>query len=404
MFDCNEKKENETSTLSAPGQIPLSPAPPPRKKKIRQILSALGIGALLCFATGDFTNWQIHGNTVAQSPPAAVSMANRTRQQVIARARASVVWIYGQDCQKEGVVGTGSGAILDQRGYIVTNFHVVNRAFDYHVKLFDDSPWQPAQLVGVDPLDDLAVLKINTSKRLFVMPIGNSSQLQVGNSVLAIGNPDLAPQTATGGMVSALGRIENESVNGQSVPLIDMVQTDAAINPGNSGGALVNMQGELVGVPTLRKESVFTLLGFAVPSNRVRFVVPQLINYHRLIHSGHASIGVTAISMSAEIAAQNSLSVSQGALVTNVASDGPAARAGLKPNDVIVRLNGMPITNAQDLTDALTLVDAGSTVTLDIVRDGQHMQINVKTYEHLVKVASSWKCPLRDAQPVVGRG
>lgn len=405
MFDCDETKEHNSSVFSHAGQLSPPPSPSPSKRRLRRALFALGVGALLCLGAGDFANWKIHGDTVSQSPPAAMSMASLTRQQVIARARASVVFVYGDNCERRNLSQHGSGVIIDRRGYIVTNFHVVNGAFAYRVQLFDNSPLQNAQLVGVDPVDDLAVLKINTSKRLSVMPIGNSSQLQVGDSVLAIGNPDDVPQTVTRGIVSALGRVALENMHGQLVPLVDLVQTDAAINPGNSGGALVNTRGELVGIPALGLEpSQYTLLSFAIPSNRVRFVAPQLIQYKRLVHSGHSSIGVTATSVSAEVAELDSLPVSQGALITDVVRGRPGLLAGLKPGDVIVRLNDMPITNAQDLTDALALVEPGSTVTLEIVRNGQQMQIAVKTYENVVKVASSWACPLRDAQPVVGKG
>jgi putative serine protease PepD len=409
MFGYGGRKKHDTSTLSAPGQTPPSPVSSPPQGRLLSVLSALFLGALLCFGAGGFASGQTQGNVARPRGPSSARNGALTRQQVIAQARASVVWIHDQDCQKKDQAYAGSGVIIDRRGYIVTNFHLVNNAFDYQVKLFDDVDplsWAhalPARLVGVDPLDDLAVLKITTSKRLAVMPFGNSSQLRIGDSVLTIGNPDAVPQTVTSGLVSALGRVLYEENQGAAVPLVDLVQTDAAINPGNSGGALVDTRGELVGIPTLHLTQ-YMLLGFAIPSNRVRFVVPQLIQYGRLVHHGHATIDATLVSANPQLAAQDGLSVSQGAFVNTITPGGPAARAGLARGDVIVQANDVPITNAADLTDALMFVDPGSPVTLQVVRGARHLRLRVIPREHSIKLALSWKCPLKNAQPIVGKG
>jgi S1-C subfamily serine protease len=304
-----------------------------------------------------------------------------TREQVIAQGRQSVVLINVQTNQGGAV---GSGVIIDPRGYIVTNYHVVANGKSYQVVLFDGSALN-AQITGVDPADDLAVIKVASPRRLTAMPIGDSSQLQVGDDVLAIGNPLGITQTVTSGIVSALGRTVPEG-QGSSAVIIDAVQTDAAINPGNSGGALVNMQAQLVGIPTLvpldpEFKTPANGVGFAIPSNRVKFIAQQLIQYGKVVHSGRPAIGATVASVDALVAAQAGLSVEQGVLVVSVTNNGPAAQAGLRPGDVIVSVDKHAITNTSDLTDALVTKNPGDMVTLGVVRGTQQIQVRLKLGE-----------------------
>lgn len=357
------------------------PLSQPRKHGCLNALLPLLIGALLCLLIGGLIGWGI-GRGVGQQDPGVAGYKNGAMsiEQIIAQDRQAVVQINVQKGQGSEI---GSGVIIDQQGDIVTNNHVVNGGQKFNVVLFDGT-FLPAQLVGTDSADDLAVIKIRPSKRVYAMPIGDSSRLQVGNQVLAIGNPLGITQTVTNGIVSALGRTVNEGKDGNAI--VDAVQTDAAINPGNSGGALVDMNGRLIGIPTLvaidpEFKTPANGVGFAIPSNRVKFIAPQLIQYGKVQHSGRASLGITAATVDSLVAEQAGLSVDHGALIVSVASGGPASQAGLKPGDVIVLVDNKPVNNIADLSDALLAHDPGATVTLSIVRGSQQMQVRVKLGE-----------------------
>src|SRR5438046_2596460 len=198
----------------------------------------------------------------------------------------------------------------------------------------------PSQLSGTESADDLAVVKITPpSKGLTVATLGDSSKLQVGQDVLAIGNPLGITQTVTNGIISALGRNVNEQ-NGAVIP--NAIQTDAPINPGNSGGALVDMQGNLIGIPTLSAiDPEFNTpangVGFAIPSNRVQFITSQIIQTGKVTHSGRAALGVKVTSVDPNLAAQDNLSVDHGAMIVSVVPNGAADQAHLPAGDVIVK-------------------------------------------------------------------
>ena len=358
--------------------------PPPRRpRRVNWLVPAL-IGAMLCLGLGGIVGWQFgKGNStqgvttqMIQTSSPTYKSGGMTREQVIAQARQSVVQINVLTRQGAGI---GSGEIIDQQGHIVTNDHVVANGEQFQVVLFDGTK-VPAKLTGVDPDDDLAVIQINTRKRLTPIPMGDSSNLQVGNDVLAIGNPLGITQTVTSGIISALGRTIPEGQGGGTI--INAIQTDAAINPGNSGGALVDMQGKLIGIPTLvpldpEFKTPANGVGFAIPSNRVKFIVPQLIRDGKVTHSGRASIGATVVSVDPQIAAQAGLSTEQGALVVSVTPGGPADKAGLKSGDVIVKVNNATVDNTSDLTDVLASENPGATATLNVMRGDQSKQMTV---------------------------
>ena len=381
-----EQREYAGSAFADRGGEHFPPPPvatvPPRKHSFFSLL----LGALCCLIIGGLIGW---GITVAAIPqtsqngPGVVGYrgANGTTpEQVINQARQAVVQINVQKGQGGGI---GSGVIIDHQGHIITNDHVVSDGQTFTAVLFDGTVL-PASLVGADPADDLAMIHIKPPKNLYVMPIGDSSDLQVGNPVLAIGNPLGITQTVTSGIVSALGRTVNEGQGGGTI--VDAVQTDAAINPGNSGGALVDMNGKLVGVPTLvaldpEFKTPAVGVGFAVPSNRVKFIAPQLIQHGKVEHSGRAAIGAGVITVDSVIAAQAGLSVDHGALIVGVTPNGPASRAGLRSGDVITQLNDTAINNAEDLSDALLNFDPGATVTLKTVRGTQQHEARLKLGE-----------------------
>jgi S1-C subfamily serine protease len=378
MSENTKPQVGESETIPT-GKQPDSPIRTSRGLSNSAIV-ALIVVLLLILGIGVFAGWQFGkssstGTSSSTQPGLSAASLNALPESVAATFRQSVVQINVVTQQSGGL---GSGTIIDNRGYIVTNYHVIEGAKQIQVELYDGLQL-PAQLTGVYPPEDLAVIKITPPPHMAVATIGDSSQLKVAEYVMAIGNPLGITQTVTSGIVSALER--NIPV-GPGVELIDAIQTDAAINPGNSGGALVDLQGELIGVPTLTIvnptfNSPASGVGFAIPSNRVKFIVPQLITTGRVTNTGRASLGVSAVTVDAAVAAQYNLSVDQGALIVSEATTGPAATAGLKVGDVIVQIDNTPVTNVQTLGDALLSKSPGDTVAVKIYRGSQQMTVNV---------------------------
>ena len=349
------------------------------------LLSAL---LAIVFGTGLFAGWVFGGgsSTGTLQPSTNVTLPSggsveTVREAVIAKVRPAIVQINVATANGQGL---GSGVIVDQRGYIVTNHHVVDGAQHMEVVLYDGTKYT-AQLVGNDPADDLAVVKIAPPQAgLTVATLGDSSKLRVGQEVLAIGNPLGITQTVTKGIISALGRTVSEGQNGATIP--DAIQTDAPINPGNSGGALVDLQGNVIGIPTLAAidpqfRTPANGVGFAIPSNRVQFIVPQLIEKGKVMHTGRAALGVTVATVDAVLAARDNLAVDHGALIVTVTPNGPAAQAGLQPGDVIVQVDSKAVTNVPTLGDALVNKSPGDTVSVQCYRDSQQLTLNVKLGE-----------------------
>jgi S1-C subfamily serine protease len=378
MSENTKPQVGESETIPT-GKQPDSPIRTSRGLSNSAIV-ALIVVLLLILGIGVFAGWQFGkssstGTSSSTQPGLSAASLNALPESVAATFRQSVVQINVVTQQSGGL---GSGTIIDNRGYIVTNYHVIEGAKQIQVELYDGLQL-PAQLTGVYPPEDLAVIKITPPPHMAVATIGDSSQLKVAEYVMAIGNPLGITQTVTSGIVSALER--NIPV-GPGVELIDAIQTDAAINPGNSGGALVDLQGELIGVPTLTIvnptfNSPASGVGFAIPSNRVKFIVPQLITTGRVTNTGRASLGVSAVTVDAAVAAQYNLSVDQGALIVSETTTGPAATAGLKVGDVIVQIDNTPVTNVQTLGDALLSKSPGDTVAVKIYRGSQQMTVNV---------------------------
>ncbi len=266
--------------------------------------------------------------------------------------------------------GIGSGVIIDaDEGLIVSNSHVVQNADSILVTLTDRRRFE-AEVVGSDPLTDIALLRID-AENLSALELGNSEDLDVGDFVVAIGNPFGLGQTATSGIVSALGR-GGINVEGYE----DFIQTDASINPGNSGGALIGLDGTLKGINTaiLAPAGGNIGIGFAIPSNMVRTVVEQLLEYGE-VQRGRVGIGiqdvVPGLSEALELGADN------GALVSEVEPGSPAEEAGIQPGDVITAVNGAEVGTAAELRNAIGLIRVGQSVTLTVVRSGESMDISV---------------------------
>jgi Do/DeqQ family serine protease len=274
----------------------------------------------------------------------------------------------------------GSGVIVDAvRGYVLTNHHVIREAEEIIVTLKDRRQFK-ARLVGADPGTDVAVLQIQPQE-LTALKFGDSDQLNVGDYVIAIGNPFGLGQTVTSGIVSALGRT-GLSVEGYE----DFIQTDASINPGNSGGALVNLRGELIGINTaiVAPSGGNVGIGFAVPSNMAQGVMNQIVRYGEV---RRGRLGVEMVDVTPALAKKLGVSVLEGAIVAGVQSGSPAEKAGLRERDVVVGMNGRPIRSAAELRTRLGLTPIGEEVELRIRRgsEARALRVRVEAPQKLVE-------------------
>lgn len=269
--------------------------------------------------------------------------------------------------------GQGSGAIVNQAGYILTNHHVVGGASKIIVRLSDGNE-VPAKIIGTDPLSDIAVIKIE-GNNLPQLPLGNSDEVRIGETVIAIGNPFGLSNTVTMGIVSAKGR--------SNIGLVDyenFIQTDAAINPGNSGGPLINLEGKIVGVNTaiFSQSGGYQGIGFSVPINMAQHIMQELIE------KGNVSrgwLGVQIQDITPDLAAAFGMKDSKGSLVVKVMSNSPAEKAGLKRGDVIVNFNENAIQDSNDLRNKVGLAQPNTQATLKVIRKGAPTPLDLRLGE-----------------------
>ncbi len=276
-----------------------------------------------------------------------------------------------QDAPARPQQSAGSGVIVDAaRGYVLSNHHVVARAESVMVTLKDNRRFE-AEVLGSDPGTDIALLRIEANG-LTALPIGDSDALEVGDFVIAIGNPFGLGQTVTSGIVSALGR-SGINVEGYE----DFIQTDASINPGNSGGALVNLHGELVGVNTaiIGPSGGNVGIGFAVPVNIATAVTQQLAEHGEM---QRGKIGVMIQDLTPDLAEALGLDVERGALVSRVESGSPAEAAGLQAGDVIVAVNGAKVAGSRELRNSIGLVRVGEEIEIDVEREQRRIRLDVR--------------------------
>jgi Do/DeqQ family serine protease len=278
-------------------------------------------------------------------------------------------FFFGEGAATQQQVGLGSGVIVSPEGYLLTNHHVVEDATEIEVQLVDGRQAR-ARIVGSDAETDIAVLKIDLDG-LPVIALGDVRALQVGDTVLAIGNPFNVGQTVTAGIVSALDRKQGET------PFQNFIQTDAAINPGNSGGALVDDRGSLVGINTaiFSRSGGSMGIGFAVPVDTARTVMQALIAGGSVRRGW---IGVEQRDLSAELAESLNLPVKDGVLVTGVLQDGPAALGGVQPGDVVLKLGNQDVRNSGELLAAVTSLAPDTATTLLLQRGGKQLEVRLK--------------------------
>lgn len=284
--------------------------------------------------------------------------------------------------QKAKPHSLGSGVIIDaKQGYVITNHHVIKGATGIEVTL-QDGRNLTAQLVGSDPDTDIALLQI-PAENLSALPLANSEQLEVGDFVVAIGNPFGLGQTVTSGIVSALGR-SGLGIEGYE----DFIQTDASINPGNSGGALVNLNGELVGINTaiLAPGGGNIGIGFAIPSNIVHSITAHLRDYGRV---KRGSLGIEGQTLSAELAEAFGLENTRGALVSRVLRDSSAEQAGVQAGDVITAVNNKKVTDFDSLLNHIGLLRTGDKLELRVLRQGRSLTLTAYLQENAQKMSGS---------------
>src|SRR3984885_14944203 len=346
------------------------------------LLAAFGLGAGLVAGHAGTIPSSVDGQALPslapmleRVTPAVVNINSKTRVKVRNPLMDDPFFrqFFGmQNAPRERIEQSlGSGVIIDaSKGYVLTNNHVVEGADDIQVTLHDGRTLK-AKLIGTDPDTDVAVIQI-PAEHLSAMPLADSSQLHVGDFVVAVGNPFGVGQSASSGIVSGLNRT---GLGGRGFQ--NFIQTDASINPGNSGGALVNLRGELVGI----NSQIFSTsggsngIGFAIPSDLSSDVMRQLIATGSV---KHGTLGVQTQDLTAEIASMLGAAPGQGAAVTRVRADSPAAAAGLKAGDVIVALNGKPIHGDNELHNAEGLAPIGSDIELKLIRDGKPVTLNVR--------------------------
>lgn len=291
-------------------------------------------------------------------------------------------WFFGSEPQVQPYIqeGSGSGVIISDNGYIVTNNHVIKNADKIEVTLNDKRKYT-AQLIGTDPSTDLAVLKIDEKNLPFII-FGNSDEIKVGEWVLAVGNPFNLYSTVTAGIVSAKGRsihvIENNPANG-TFPIESFIQTDAAVNPGNSGGALVNINGELIGINTAiaSNNGAYQGYAFAIPVNVVKKVVSDIIEYGTV---QRAYLGVSIMDIDANLAKEKKLNTLNGVYIHDVLPDGAADMAGIKQGDIIIKINDRQINKISELQEEISKYRPGDKIQLTILRNNKE-----QTFEVLLK-------------------
>ncbi|MCK0950356.1 serine endoprotease DegQ [Enterobacter hormaechei subsp. steigerwaltii] len=355
-------------------------------KKKNQLLSALalsvGLSLSASFPASAALPSQVPGQEAIPSLapmlekvlPAVVSVQVEGTARQSQRIPEELKKYFGEDAQDQQAQpfeGLGSGVIIDAaKGYILTNNHVISQADKISVQLNDGREFD-AKLIGGDDQSDIALLQVQNPSNLTQIAIADSDKLRVGDFAVAVGNPFGLGQTATSGIVSALGR---SGLNLEG--LENFIQTDASINRGNSGGALLNLNGELIGIntATLAPGGGSIGIGFAIPSNMAKTLSQQLIQFGEV---KRGLLGIKGMEMSADIAKAFKLNVQRGAFVSEVLPNSGSAKAGVKSGDVIVSLNDKPLSSFAELRSRIATTEPGAKVKLGLIREGKPLTVEV---------------------------
>ncbi|MEW6431056.1 MAG: trypsin-like peptidase domain-containing protein [Myxococcota bacterium] len=293
-------------------------------------------------------------------------------------------FFFGPQEERRAVEGLGSGVIIDPNGIIVTNDHVIRGASEIHVVLADGRQLD-AEVIGSDADADLAVLKVSSKTPLPAAKLGTSSDLMIGESVIAIGSPLGLKKTVTVGVVSALGR----SIRSEDQVFNDFIQTDASINPGNSGGPLLNIDGEIIGINSAIIASAQNI-GFAIPADKVRRIVAELTHFGKVRPSW---VGLDVVPLSLDLGRRIGWDRTYGALVASVEDGSPAATAGFQPGDVIAQVGSTQVESADDLRSRLRNFTPGAAVAIKVFRGGRMIDMSVTPTEFPQKLveATVWE-------------
>src|SRR6476646_675281 len=298
-------------------------------------------------------------------------LAEHVKPSVVNVFPASTTRSAGPRERLPNAPGSGSGVIVDSEGHIITNNHVVGDAAEVEVRLSDKTKFT-AQVIGKDPDTDLALLKITSDRPLPFAQLGDSANVKVGQVVLAVGNPFGLDRTVTLGVVSGIGR-ENMNLSKYE----NFIQTDASIYPGNSGGPLFNIHGEVIGINT----AIINFaqgIGFAIPSNMAKQVMQQLLTRGKVVR---AWLGVGIQPVTSELAGKFGVSENEGVLVNEVFENDPASRAGIKPGDIITKVDGKTVDTPNSLSRLIAGLDPGAAVTVEVPSDGRRRLISVPLIE-----------------------
>ncbi|MCV8321768.1 serine endoprotease DegQ [Escherichia coli] len=355
-------------------------------KKQTQLLSALALSVGLTLSASFQAVASIPGQVADQAPlPSLAPMLEKVLPAVVS-VRVEGTASQGQKIPEEfkkffgddlpdqpaqPFEGLGSGVIINaSKGYVLTNNHVINQAQKISIQLNDGREFD-AKLIGSDDQSDIALLQIQNPSKLTQIAIADSDKLRVGDFAVAVGNPFGLGQTATSGIVSALGR---SGLNLEG--LENFIQTDASINRGNSGGALLNLNGELIGINTaiLAPGGGSVGIGFAIPSNMARTLAQQLIDFGEI---KRGLLGIKGTEMSADIAKAFNLDVQRGAFVSEVLPGSGSAKAGVKAGDIITSLNGKPLNSFAELRSRIATTEPGTKVKLGLLRNGKPLEVEV---------------------------
>lgn len=362
--------------------------------KSGKYVAAVIILLAACFSAGlgggylayKYGNGMSTSRTTIADGNAVVSQEEEDISSVASKVGPSVVSIVTKSQARsyygaQDVEGAGTGIIISKDGYVLTNKHVVSGSQELVVIGSDGTTYSDVKVIGTDPLNDLAFLKINGVDNLSAATIGDSSSIRIGQKVVAIGNSLGEYQnTVTSGIISGTGRpVTAQEGNGTATEtLTDLIQTDAAINPGNSGGPLTNLSGQVIGINTAVAADAQSI-GFAIPINSAKGIIKNLLKTGKV---ERAYIGVNYISITPDVAKQYNLSVKKGAYIRSdsgnaVVSDSPAARAGIKDGDIITKVGDIEVGERGSVASLVSEYSIGETIQLTVLRDGKTMTMDV---------------------------